>query len=515
MYWSFQRKLATIICLISLGICLAIYFAVRTSFTEGFFAYLTAARHDDASQMVNAIEQSISSKEEWQRFTRTPRGFHDIYRSSVQTQSFKQSDQGNLYQDRPEKNRPEHFRPDPNKHDMDRRERDKPDRPRPRMRPPPSTPFALLDANQKAYFMHERYEADWAKLPIRLDQELIAHIAIAPIRDNTSVADKQFIESQNRWFRIIAVLSAIVFTLLAWPASAFLMRPLKRLSTAVEQLAKRDYSVRVDLNSGDDIGKLANAFNRMAQELGEFDQRQRNWIADISHELRTPLAVLQAEIEAIQDGVREASPAVISSLKSETLQLRQLVDDLHAIVMNESGGAYLYREPVDLYQLIEQQQELHTQALTEKSLAFTISYTSAVGNSSLSSDDLLECQLLVDRSKITQVIDNLLQNSIRYTDNNGVIACVLREHIDQNNERHIELVWQDSSPGVDQKHLSKLFDRLYRVESSRNRAAGGSGLGLSVCKAIIENHQGSITASASSLGGLKMTILLPCVANEK
>ena len=129
--------------------------------------------------------------------------------------------------------------------------------------------------------------------------------------------------------------------------------------------------------------------------------------------------------------------------------------------------------------------------------------------------DFTDCNLIVDQSKITQFIDILLQNFIRYTNNNVVIACVLREHDDENNHRYIELVWQDSSPGVDQKHLAKLFDRLYRVESSRNRAAGGSGLGLSVCKAIIENHQGSITASASSLGGLKMTILLPCVANEK
>lgn len=515
MQWSFQRKLATIICLISLGICLAIYFAVRTSFTEGFFAYLTSARQDDASQMVNVIEQSISSKEEWRQFTRTPRGFHDIYRSSAQTLSFNQANPNDSNEGKPENHRPEHFRPGTNKHEMDRDRRGKPNGPGPRMRPPPRIPFALLDANQQAYFTHDRYKADWATLPIRLEQELIGYIAIAPIRDNTSVADKQFIESQNRWFRIIAVLSAIVFTLLAWPASAFLMQPLKRLSAAVEQLAKRDYSVRVDLNSSDDIGKLANQFNRMAQELGEFDQRQRNWIADISHELRTPLAVLQAEIEAIQDGIREASPAVISSLKSETLQLRQLVDDLHAIVINESGGAYLYREPVDLYQLIEQQRELHTQALTEKSLAFTLSYTNADGNSPLDIEDFPDCQLLVDRSKITQVIDNLLQNSIRYTDNNGVIACVLRENIDKNNHRYIELVWQDSSPGVDQKHLTKLFDRLYRVESSRNRAAGGSGLGLSVCKAIIENHQGSISASASSLGGLKMTIQLPCVANEK
>ena len=522
MYWSFQRKLATIICLITLGICLATYLAVRTSFTEGFFAYLTASRHNDATLLANAIQQSVNSQQQWENFTRSPRNFHDLYRQITQSDKLSPGPR----QQTEKRQTPNH---NTNKQppDYEAKGRKPKNPPRQRFAPPSEKPFTLIDSNHLPYFIHDRYERDWDTVPIVLQSKslqdkntdkhgkqetILAYIAIAPIRDNTPVADKLFIESQNRWFRIIAVLSAVLFTLLAWPATALLMRPLRDLSRAVEQLAKRDYEVRVELNSDDDFGKLAKEFNSMAQQLGEFDQRQRNWIADISHELRTPLAIMQAEIEAVQDGVREANPAFIESLKSETLQLRQLVDDLHAIVLSESGGVYIHREWIDLHHLIEQQIEFHQQALQAKNMSFTLNderISTAATTEPLPSERAQQNPLLLmlDRNKINQVIVNLIQNSIRYTDDNGIISCVIRQC--KHASDTTEIIWQDSSPGVDSEHLSKLFDRLYRVEASRNRAAGGSGLGLSVCKAIIENHQGSISASGSSLGGLKVTICLP------
>lgn len=506
MYWSFQRKLASIICLITLGICLAIYFAVRTSFTEGFFGYLTAARHNDATLLVNTIQESVTSKQQWDHFTRSPRDFHDLYRQTIRSdkpspRSQQSSRSGNG--PAPDHKPLSEHRLDTEKSDRKFKNQRPRNPPRQRFAPPPNKPFTLLDSDYRPYFRHEPYESNWSTVPLVIKDKLVGYIAIEPIRENTPVADKLFIESQNYWFRVIAVVSALLFSLLAWPATAVLMRPLRELSGAVEQLAKRNYTVRVDLNSNDDFGKLAKEFNNMAQQLGEFDQRQRNWIADISHELRTPLAIMQAEIEAVQDGVRELNPAFIESLKSETLQLRQLVDDLHAIVLSESGGVYLNRELLDIRCLIEQQIEVHQQALKEKTMSFTLN-DERISNADSKTDAPL--LLMLDRTKITQVIVNLIQNSIRYTDNGGIMSCVIRDSVTPN---CIEILWQDSSPGVAAEHLSKLFDRLYRVESSRNRAAGGSGLGLSVCKAIVENHRGVIRASASSLGGLKITIELP------
>ena len=495
MAWSVQRKLAAILCLITLGICIAIYFAVRASFTEGFFGYLNASRNAEAQQLVEAIETQVQDRQQWQRFTRSPRNFHDLYRNltaanstSVESQQLTQQA---LKQDTaeftppPEKFRPRDFRRPPPPH-----------HPRParggRRPGPANIPFTLLDETQQPFFRFDRYQNDWQTLALSIDNSIVGYVAVAPIQDDTPVADQLFIESQNRWFRIIALGSALLFALFAWPLSALLTRPLKTLSGAVEQLADRQYDTRVSVYSDDDFGRLAAEFNRMAEKLGEFDQRQRNWIADISHELRTPLAIMQAEIEAVQDGVRALTPELLQSLKAETLQLQQLVEDLHAIVINESDDVLLNLEPVDIAMLVEQQVELQQQTLDQKALSFT-----------LSADMEMDSTVLADRRRLTQVIMNLLQNSIRYTDSPGHIVCSIAPTAGK-----LEISWQDSAPGVDTEHLPRLFDRLYRVESSRNRAAGGSGLGLAVCKAIVEQHNGTIKASSSSLGGLKIVITL-------
>lgn len=509
MYWTFEKKLALIIMLMSLAICLAIYFAVRSSFTQGFDAYLMASRMEDAQVLVEAIEQSVTTQQQWLKFKRTPRDFHDLIRNNLGS-----SDQG-----------VNSHLPDNRDYRSDRHRKNKkfnrpPDQGRPRRPPPKQDPFTLLDTEKNPVFYFENYSRDWSHLPVKIGALKTVYIGIQPVQRETQTAENQFVATQNRWFLIISLCSAILFSLLSWPIANFLTQPLRKLSTAVEKLSRREFSVRADANDIDDFGKLASTFNHLAEELEQYDRRQRNWISDISHELRTPLSIMRAEIEAVEDGIRKADEKFIRSLKNETQQLNQLIENLHLLTLAESDAYQLNTHPVDLRQLIDDQIARHTIALRDKSIAFSWYSGNYSGNADdtappaqRSIDDKIISSVQsaysvvaeLDTGQVQRLISNLMQNSLRYTNSNGQIRCTLQSRYPD----LIEIIWEDSAPGVANEHLSRLFDRLFRVEESRNRAQGGSGLGLSVCQAIIKQHHGSIDASHSELGGLKLTISLP------
>jgi len=218
--------------------------------------------------------------------------------------------------------------------------------------------------------------------------------------------------------------------------------------------------------------------------------------ADISHELRTPLATLRGEIEALQDGIRTLTPARIDSLHEEIIHIQRIVDDLHQLALSDLGALRYQFSECDVISVIQKIQLHNEAAINEKSLEFTIN-----------TDDTLP-SIEADEDRLHQLFTNLMQNSLRYTDAGGAIEVSIT-----NTESQLSIHWQDSSPGVDTRSHGKLFNRLYREESSRNRAQGGSGLGLSIVQAIATAHQGSIKTKDSHLGGLEVILTLPVHLN--
>jgi two-component system sensor histidine kinase BaeS len=215
-------------------------------------------------------------------------------------------------------------------------------------------------------------------------------------------------------------------------------------------------------------------------------------VADISHELRTPITVIRGEIEALMDGIRQASPAAFESLHAEVLHLNKLVDDLHQLTLADAGALSFHWRTVDLRDVLEP--VLARYRLRAASAGLTLRV-------SLPPDPL---PLDADADRLTQVLVNLLENCVRYTDNGGQISVAAPRA-----GARALLTIEDSTPGVPADALAHLFDRLYRVDSARTRERGGSGLGLAICKAFIEAHGGGIKAAPSPLGGLRMTIDLP------
>ena len=223
------------------------------------------------------------------------------------------------------------------------------------------------------------------------------------------------------------------------------------------------------------------------------DQDQKQWLADTSHELRTPIAILRAQVEAFQDGIQEVNPKTLQVLHTEIMGLSKLVDDLYWLSRFDVGSLKHSFVPVDVVSTLQDVSDLFEERYAEKELT--------IDKSGITSES---CTVYADNNRMRQVFINLLENSLRYTDKGGKLKFSLEK-----SPTAVVLRFDDSDPSIPDELIPKIFDRFFRVEPSRSRELGGSGLGLAICKTIIEAHSGSITASKSDLGGIRIEIILP------
>jgi two-component system sensor histidine kinase BaeS len=242
---------------------------------------------------------------------------------------------------------------------------------------------------------------------------------------------------------------------------------------------------------------LAQDFNVLAGTLEKNEQLRRNLVADISHELRTPLAVLRGELEAVEDGVRSLTPQTIASLQAEVSMLSKLIDDLHELSLADVGALTYRMGNVDVVELLRNTVSLFQERLASKTLGVELELPANLP------------PVRGDAQRLTQLFTNLIENSVRYTDPEGMLQIAV-----QQDHQSLIITLQDTTPGVPSEALPRLFERFFRVETSRNRQLGGSGLGLAICQRIVEAHNGNIEASQSGLGGLKITITLPLVYKD-
>jgi two-component system sensor histidine kinase BaeS len=330
--------------------------------------------------------------------------------------------------------------------------------------------------------------------PIVVDGETVGYLAVTNREQLSALADQLFAEEQRTFFWLLAAFLFVVSALVSFPTAIYLTRPLREVVAGTRILSSGKFDLRLPVRGTDEISQLSEDFNTLALTLEQNSKARQQWIADISHELRTPLSILQGELESVQDGIRPLNTDTLESLHSEVVHLNALVNDLHELSMTDMGALVYEKRQVDLLDIIDQSFEMH-QALAKKHnlrLSLTVD-SNGTGR---------EMKMLGDPNRLQQLFDNLLQNSLRYTDPGGEV----RVHLRENGNNSIVVEWCDSSPGVSDEHLGKLFDRLYRVDGSRNRKKGGSGLGLAICQNIVQAHEGTITASHSPIGGLKLTI---------
>lgn len=294
----------------------------------------------------------------------------------------------------------------------------------------------------------------------------------------------------------LSILGAAVIAITAFVAFLFsrhLLISIQRLARGTRELADRNFTARIAPTTRDELGQLADNFNAMAETLETYEKMRRQWLTDISHELRTPLAVLRGEIEALQDGVRKPSPGNLASLHAEILHISKLVEDLHLLSLADTGRLPFRKQRIDPVEVLGN-------ALAN----YRTRFNRHAIDIQLQIDGCEAAWIKGDANRLEQVFTNIFENACKYLPSGGSlnIACECR---DQN----LVLLFADSGPGVPADALPRLFDRLYRVDPSRNRDTGGSGLGLSICHHIVQHHGGRIWAEQSTRGGLAIGITLP------
>jgi signal transduction histidine kinase len=269
-----------------------------------------------------------------------------------------------------------------------------------------------------------------------------------------------------------------------------ILRPLHALSRATERVTEGTLPDKVKLRTHDEIGRLGESFNQMLESLKRSETVRQTMTADIAHEIRTPVTIIQGTLEAILDGIYEASEESIAPIYEETLHLGRLIDDLRDLALAEAGELRLEKEPVDLVDLVQQVAEM---AFLPREEAPKLHFNASEGLP----------KVLLDRKRFRQVIANLLSNALRHTPKNGDVSIRIHQVGDQ-----IEMIVADSGSGIRPIDLPHLFERFYRADPARGRS-GGSGLGLAIVKQWVEAHGGSIRAENRSGGGAQFTVRLP------
>jgi len=288
---------------------------------------------------------------------------------------------------------------------------------------------------------------------------------------------------------LIAGLAAVAFTL---ATSNRILKPVERLTDAARRMERGDLSVQVDIESEDEIGQLAHAFNSMAGSLAQQETLRRNLVSDVAHELRTPLTNLRGYLEASRDGLIAPDAALVNNLYEETMLLQRLVLDLQDLAQVDAGQLTLLKIPTDLGGLIEQAATMFQVQAQEKGVTVVAD----------APEDLPPVN--VDPERIAQVLRNLVSNAIAHTPAGG--AVTLAVHAD---DREVTVTVSDTGVGIAPEHLAHVFDRFYRVDPSRTRQTGGAGLGLAIVRQLVLAHGGSVSVESTPGEGSVFAFTLP------
>jgi signal transduction histidine kinase len=272
------------------------------------------------------------------------------------------------------------------------------------------------------------------------------------------------------------------------------LAPIKSVTVASGRLAAGDLSHRVKVNDRGEIGAMAQSFNTMASELDRNRTLQHNMIADIAHELRTPVSNIRGNLEAVQDGLALPNADTINSLAEETSLLTRLIDDLQELSLAEAGQLKLKLERVEPASVILRVVE----AFRIESQSKGVKLEAKLGINV----PLVE----IDTQRIFQVLSNLVRNSLAHTRQGDSIIVSSEAIVDK-----LVVSVTDTGEGIPESDLPLIFERFYRVDKSRSRATGGTGLGLTIVKKFVEAHKGSVEVKSEVGTGTTFNIVLPLV----
>jgi signal transduction histidine kinase len=312
----------------------------------------------------------------------------------------------------------------------------------------------------------------------------------------TAALDAAFRDSMTRALLLSGALAACAAIVLSLFVSRQITRPVGRLAAATRRIGGGHYAERVTVpkaDSGDELGELAASFNDMAASLENTERYRLELVGDVAHELRTPIATLQGYLEGLLDGMVAPSEETWAKLHTEAGRLRRLVDDLQELSRAEARQISIMPKPVGPKVIVDAAVGRIEPEFAEKGLALTVTVPPSLP------------QVLADSDRAVQVLSNLLTNALRYTPARGRADVTAMRQGD-----YVAFRVRDDGIGIAPRALPHVFERFYRVDKSRSRALGGSGIGLTISKALVETMGGRITAESPGLDqGSTFTFTLP------
>ena len=296
--------------------------------------------------------------------------------------------------------------------------------------------------------------------------------------------------------QMILIFAAIAVSALvcSWIFSRVITRPIAGLNRGIQRMSKGDFSSRVKIRGSGEMKQLARAFNSMSEKLETLDESRNQFVSNASHELKTPLATMKIMIESLiyqPDMDKNLRTEFMTDINNEIDRLSAVVSDLLTLVQMDSQNVKLSRENLSIAQLIKENAHRLQPIADQKKQKIALSLSDP-------------CDIYADKSKLNQVIYNLMENAVKYTQNGGTIRVSL-----QRQGRDARFTVSDNGPGIPKENLPHIFDRFYRVDKARSREKGGTGLGLSIVHQLVLLHGGAISVESEEGKGATFIVELP------
>ena len=289
---------------------------------------------------------------------------------------------------------------------------------------------------------------------------------------------------------IIGILSIMTSIAIIWIISRRTLNPITNIVNTSKYLSKGDFTKRIDQSVSGELSEIVTAFNYMASELQKLDEQRKIMIADIAHELRTPMTNLKGYIEGWSDGIIKPDNETLKILDYQVNTLSKIIDDLSTLSLAESGMLSLNISEFELNNKISE-------------IINNFKLRSESQNINIINNITPDITINYDPQRFTQIVTNILNNSILATDDGGIISFST-----STNNNNLLLKISDNGTGIPKDELPYIFDRFYRTDKSRNRQSGGSGLGLSIVKYLIESHNGTIKINSELSKGTEVLIFI-------
>ncbi|GFP24104.1 two-component system, OmpR family, phosphate regulon sensor histidine kinase PhoR, partial [Candidatus Hakubella thermalkaliphila] len=315
---------------------------------------------------------------------------------------------------------------------------------------------------------------------------------ITVVDPSSAGLEKQFLDSIRNSITIVALISLALAIVISLYLARSITRPLQDMIRVTRSISEGDLSQRVRADSQDELGALAQSFNIMADDLAKQEKMRRDLVADIAHEFRTPLTTIRGYVESILDGVKKPDQDILGRIEAETERLTTLISDLQELSRAESGKLSLEKKPVDLNVLVEEVFPKFEKEIAEKEIQVETDLDRGLPLA------------LVDERRIGQVLENILNNGIKYNYQKGRVRVNTREE-----GEGVRLTIADTGQGISPQDLPYIFERFYRGDKSRSRHTGGTGIGLSIARNLVEAHWGTISVQSQPGQGSTFSVWLP------